>query len=404
MSFYRLAGLTLTIIASFAIPIHATEASGKPLIAELADMLEGEFDSRLQMEEDKANNVSKEKSHAWVNRSFVRINAPEFDSPVLVGSTLYRADPWIFDENEFLVWTFTSVQNGNAVLATPRRFKEQHKRLPFARDANRLAGFSAEDLEPARSGAACPITWTKTETGFYGKSTDCRTMSTVHKKLLNWEWRYQLRSDALSIEFFGTDDSGKTLDGTPDNIPYRLNALTRDGVPKSNADVINAVLRTATIYVKNWDSSVRFYTEYLGYKLLVENEITDEKSLTTIGAGPKMKARIAYLKPVNNRIERPFSGNYLGLIEISGPGADDGAYRRISDDASAAKGEIVLAHQVVGIKRVYAAMQADEKIQIIAPLSPSGAGLSQSFSVLDPNGVRVEIYEYAPGKEPKRNP
>ena len=35
-------------------------------------------------------------------------------------------------------------------------------------------------------------------------------------------------------------------------------------------DVTNAVLRTATIYVKNWDASLRFYSQHLGYSILVE--------------------------------------------------------------------------------------------------------------------------------------
>ncbi len=169
-------------------------------------------------------------------------------------------------------------------------------------------------------------------------------------------------------------------------------------------DVTNAVLRTATIYVKNWDASLRFYSQHLGYSILVERTIDAEKSLRTIGARPGEKARIVYLKPNNSEIERPFAGNYLGLIEISGAERDESQYQRAEDLSVGIKGEVVLAHQVVGIDRIYEAMQEDDSVHVVATLSLSGAGQSRSFSVIDPNGVRVEIYEYLAGNEPKENP
>ncbi len=189
-----------------------------------------------------------------------------------------------------------------------------------------------------------------------------------------------------------------------------VGGLTSGGLwatqPTENTEkpVTNAVLRTASIYVKNWDASVRFYRDYLGYDVLVDQPVTTQKSLDTIGVGDGGTARIAYLKPRNDRITRPFTGNYLALIEVAGPALEGRTYERSSPVTQAMRGEIVLAHQVVGIDQVFASMQLDAAVTIVAPLSLSGAGQSRSFSAIDPNGVRVEMYEYIPGKEPAKNP
>ena len=173
--------------------------------------------------------------------------------------------------------------------------------------------------------------------------------------------------------------------------------------PELTGSEINAVLRTATIYVKDWDASLRFYTEYLGYTSLGIRPIEEAKSLESIGAPAGSTARIMYMRPVNSRIARPFAGNYLALIEVIGP--DVASYARpVSDPARAVAGEVVLAHQVVEIDRIYAAIQADPAVKLGSALTLSGSGASRSFSVIDPNGVRVEIFEYAQGKEPTVNP
>lgn len=166
----------------------------------------------------------------------------------------------------------------------------------------------------------------------------------------------------------------------------------------------NAVLRTATIYVKDWEASMRFYSGYLGYEVMAELPVTARKSLDTIGVGEDGTARIAYLKPRNEQIQRPFAGNYLALIEVEGPALAGRTYNRDTPVTHAIRGEIVLAHQVVGIDRVYDAMMQDGDVTIVATLGLSGTGQSRSFSAIDPNGIRVEMYEYIRGKEPAENP
>lgn len=176
--------------------------------------------------------------------------------------------------------------------------------------------------------------------------------------------------------------------------------------PIENAEEMaaNAVLRTATIYVKDWDASMRFYRDYLGYELMGEQPVTAQKSLDTIGVGDGGTARIAYLKPTNDRIKRPFAGTYMALVELGGPALEGRSYERAAPATRAIRGEIILVHEVAGIAGIYEAMRQDAAVTVVSPLSLSGTGRSRSFSAIDPNGVRIEMYEYVPEKEPAENP
>lgn len=196
-----------------------------PMVAELSQLLVGEFDSRRQMHDDIATGVPRADVHGWVNRTFVAVDAPKVGNAVVVTTTSYNSSSWTFDKNEFLVWTLTLDEQGKRVVMSPKRFKDPQPRLPFSRDGEKLAGFSPDDLEAAIGGAACDIVWTPTENGFSGRSRPCRVMSTTKGKMLNWTWQFDLAEDALMIAFFGRDETGTALDGSPDNKPYRLDRI-----------------------------------------------------------------------------------------------------------------------------------------------------------------------------------
>lgn len=223
-------GSCLALLITVA-PRDATLAAedAPSLPHQLAQMLVGEFDSVRQMEDDKANNVPKEMAHGRINRSFVITDAPAVGDPVVVSTTAYAGNPWHFDSGEFLVWTLTeqTIEDGPAVVMAPRRFKEQERRMPFARDGEKLGGFTDDDLETAVSGANCVLVWTPNENGFSGRSQPCYVMSTTKNVMLNWVWSYELTEDALWISYEGIDENGEVLDGTPKGSPYRLDRRAR---------------------------------------------------------------------------------------------------------------------------------------------------------------------------------
>ncbi|MBO6505690.1 MAG: hypothetical protein JJ850_07750 [Kordiimonadaceae bacterium] len=201
------------------------QAADHQILDHFITMLTGEFESRQQMEEDLAAGVPDDKRHYWVNRTFQRVEAPEIGSHVLVGTTEYNAGRWMFDFNEFLVWNFEV--DGEQIIMTPRRFKEQERKLPFAREAWKLAGIKTEHLEAAKGGASCPLVWIEVEGGFEGKSAgECKVMSTLRKKILDWQWGYKLTKQSLFVEFNGRDETGASLDGTEGMAPYRLDRIS----------------------------------------------------------------------------------------------------------------------------------------------------------------------------------
>lgn len=202
-------------------------ASEKSMIEEIVFLLNGEFDSRNQKAEDEAKGVPEKDKHFHVNRTFLLTDAPTVGAFVMVGTTAYNAPPWIFDQYEFLVWTFAQDTDRNHVTMTPYRFKEQEKRTPFSRSAEKLAGFTMADLEPARGASKCVITWTRAGNGgFSGHSAPrCEALHTPTNKMGEWRWRYALREDALWVEFSGIDVTGAVLEQTPPGKPYRLDRI-----------------------------------------------------------------------------------------------------------------------------------------------------------------------------------
>lgn len=189
-------------------------------------LLVGEYDSRRQQLEDERAAVPKEEAHMRVNRRFSRVNAPAVGDTVLVTNTIYGTDSggWSYDELEFMVWTVTPAENGSALLMSPRRFKDMENRLPFAYAPEKLGGFTDDDLEAAIGGAACEILWTKSNTGYSGRTKPCRVMSETQNKMFDWTWTFELDAQGLWITFEGTD--GKTRYGTPIGKPYRLDRIS----------------------------------------------------------------------------------------------------------------------------------------------------------------------------------
>ena len=150
-----------------------------------------------------------------------------------------------------------------------------------------------------------------------------------------------------------------------------------------------AQLRSASIVTLDLDASVHFYTEFLGYQVLGRSEITAEKSRRVVGAKGDETVRYVSLAPsMWTREDNKYAG--ISFVEIRAAAASP--FRQ--DSARASRGaEMILAHRVTGIDEIAARMRAAD-VPIVAPLGLSGSGKSRSMAVLDPNGIRVEMYEY----------
>lgn len=151
----------------------------------------------------------------------------------------------------------------------------------------------------------------------------------------------------------------------------------------------SAILRSASFVTRDLDATVEFYTGYLGYKELGRSEITAGKSRKVVGATGDDTVRYVSLAPAAWSEEK---SDYAGLSFIEIPSADPSPFDQDGSRPSRA-GELVLAHRVVNINEIADRMTA-AGVPVVAPLGLSGSGKSRSMAVLDPNGIRVEMYEY----------
>ena len=150
-----------------------------------------------------------------------------------------------------------------------------------------------------------------------------------------------------------------------------------------------ALMRSASFVTHDLEASVNFYKTYLGYEELGRREVTAPKSRKVIGIKDGERA---YYVPMgaagHSPLESPAAG--VSFIGIETPTTD---HLSMNPSEPSKAGSIILSHRVWGIEEMARRFEADS-VPIIAELSPSGSGRSLSMAVLDPNGNRVELYQY----------
>lgn len=164
-----------------------------------------------------------------------------------------------------------------------------------------------------------------------------------------------------------------------------------DVTEESAPEPISATLRSASFVTRDLDACIAFYRDLLGYHVLGEREITAAKSRKVIGATtPGRTVRYVSMAPRGFTLDAPDERAGISFIEIDGAGTSP--FDQDGERASRA-GELVLAHRVQSIEEI-ARRATAMGVPIVATLSPSGSGRSTSMALLDPNGIRVELYEY----------
>lgn len=154
---------------------------------------------------------------------------------------------------------------------------------------------------------------------------------------------------------------------------------------------VEGTLRTASFVTNDIEACIEFYETLLGYHVLGDSTITAEKSRRVVGAtGERAVKRYVAMAPRGWTIENQDLRGGVSFIEIEG--AEASPFNQDGARASRA-GELILAHRVTNIEEI-AKRAAALGAPIVAPLGKSGSGKSMSMAVLDPNGVRVEMYEY----------
>ena len=157
----------------------------------------------------------------------------------------------------------------------------------------------------------------------------------------------------------------------------------------TNENNISSKLSGTAFVTKSLEASIKFYVDILGYKELGRRNLEDARSLSNFGIANGGSALYVSLAPAAfSRENRNFST--LNFVEIQD--AEENVLRQ-DPNRSPVASETMTAYVVTGLDEIERKIKA-AGIPIVAPLALSGTGRSRTLSVLDPNGVRVQFYEY----------
>lgn len=150
-----------------------------------------------------------------------------------------------------------------------------------------------------------------------------------------------------------------------------------------------AHLSGTTFVTNDLDTSVAFYSDFLGFVERRRVVMDSPASLGVFGVAEGETITYAALVPAKWSEENSnFPGLNFAKIETSeaNPYAPDKFRNSIY-------GEIVLAFSAVNLQKIERDMRSAD-VEIVTPLAASATGKSITLTVLDPNGIRVQIYEY----------
>lgn len=149
---------------------------------------------------------------------------------------------------------------------------------------------------------------------------------------------------------------------------------------------------TATI-TPDLDTAVAFYTRFLGFREHKRVVLDNDATRQVFGLNTGETVTYVSLIPAAFPEQIP---SYTGLSFAQIGDAKSAAYGN-DPERRPYFGETVMAYSVKNLDAIAAAM-SDAGVPIVAPLALSGTRKSKALTALDPNGVRVQMYEILPAK------
>lgn len=138
------------------------------------------------------------------------------------------------------------------------------------------------------------------------------------------------------------------------------------------------------------DATIDFYTHVLGLTVVGTADVTADKTRGVIGVHSEEAVRYVALAS-QSWVEGNKSVAIISFFEVpSAPSSN------LTQNAARVSipGEAVLGLNVDDVDKV-AARAKERGATVLAPLGESGTSrTSRSIALLDPNGIRVEVYEY----------
>ncbi|MEM9570464.1 MAG: VOC family protein [Pseudomonadota bacterium] len=167
-----------------------------------------------------------------------------------------------------------------------------------------------------------------------------------------------------------------------------LTACAHGETPQSSNDITAHISGTAFV-TRNLHASVHFYTSLLGYRERGRRVIDSEATTSVFGVPAGTALEYIVLVPAEFSEANP---NFPGLNFV---GISDAGPIGLSEDPTRAPkaGELVMAFEVTNLDAIYAQIISNN-VKVVAPRALSETGKSETITVLDPNGIRVQLYEY----------
>lgn len=154
--------------------------------------------------------------------------------------------------------------------------------------------------------------------------------------------------------------------------------------------VVRIGLANPVLIVKDLEESTKFYTEIMGYEVVGGGPIESPVSKRTVGAIRDQNTRAVYLSSAKLE-KRDLDPSGIALIHIED--TDLPQMQRGQHANDAVQGEVMLSLVVEGLEALLQRMDQGG-YTILNNLQLSSSGKSNIASALDPNGIRLEMYEY----------
>ena len=170
-------------------------------------------------------------------------------------------------------------------------------------------------------------------------------------------------------------------------VPSAAGAQETDG--SSERVSLTAKITGTSFLTEDAEKSSRFYTDYLGFRVLRDTRSSSAATKAVYGVPEVDSIRVILLVPA---IWSEDDRNHLGISFAEISEQSDRPFPQ-QTDRKPRIGEPTIGFEVNDLDMIVDRMKSDG-VPIVVPVAPSATGRSKAVTVLDPNGIRIQIYQY----------
>lgn len=169
---------------------------------------------------------------------------------------------------------------------------------------------------------------------------------------------------------------------------FVLNALPLAAQEQMKPEITAHLSGTAFV-TTDVDASVEFYAAVLGYQERGRRNLSSEATTSVFGVPAGTSLEYVVMVPAEFSETNPnFPGlNFVGISDTTALDLPQ------NHERPPKSGELVLAFEVTNLEAIQRKV-SERDIPIITPRALSATRKSETLTILDPNGIRVQLYAY----------